>query len=314
MWRIGIAIILIVNFFSSVSAQITLDEIRKGKFGKIEGIENEAETDTTKVAVREKECDIITHAISSELSIIRQQYRLERDGDYYGKNNEPYYGETYSLGIKVTGGMYLLDEVVEPWKRDADYQRVNASKNYKPVWFWSYQRALSDSVYKAVELELGTRYTAPANKEKSLYWHEDKKSDFGLYVDNTFGHKSGFMLWAYSGTDVQDSAMVVKLRQSSLKMDVKADSTLVAMSPNEPEKIIGGLYVTPKYERGGRVLYMLVGVAVRMDDSKWALQMLATENETGKKGDAVTNPDKSDKKKEGKKSESTDSIDPTPIK
>ncbi len=303
-------IILLIVISSPALAQISLDELLEGKVGKIEGIENE--TDTAQISKTQKESEVINNAVFSELSIIRQQYRLERDGDYYGKNNEPYYGETYSLSIKVTGGMYLLEDVVEPWKRDADYQRVNASKNYKPVWFWSYQRALSDSIYKAVELELGTRYTTPVNKEKSLYWHEDAKSDFGLSVDNTLGYKSGVMLWAYSDTGVRDSAMVVKLRQTSFKLDVKADSTLVAMSPNEPEKIIGGLYVVPKYERGGRVLYMLAGIAVRTNDSKWALQTLATE--PTKNGDAAAPSDKSDKKKKGKQSESTDSINPTPIK
>lgn len=46
-------------------------------------------------------------AILPELSIIRQQYRLERNGEFFGKNNKPYYGESYSLAIKVSGGTML---------------------------------------------------------------------------------------------------------------------------------------------------------------------------------------------------------------
>ena len=174
-------IILLIVISSPALAQISLDELLEGKVGKIEGIENE--TDTAQISKTQKESEVINNAVFSELSIIRQQYRLERDGDYYGKNNEPYYGETYSLSIKVTGGMYLLEDVVEPWKRDADYQRVNASKNYKPVWFWSYQRALSDSIYKAVDDLEYYREVAkyvPIGKPVWSYWVSSK---FGARED-----------------------------------------------------------------------------------------------------------------------------------
>ena len=47
-------------------------------------------------------------AIKPELSVVRQQYRLERNGEYFGKNNKPFYGESYSLAIKVSGGTIFL--------------------------------------------------------------------------------------------------------------------------------------------------------------------------------------------------------------
>ena len=54
------------------------------------------------------------------------------------------------------------------------------------------------------------------------------------------------------------------------------------MSPNEPEKIIGGLYVVPKYEQGGRVQFLVVGVAIKTDELEWKLQFLAKDLKTGK--------------------------------
>lgn len=230
------------------------------------------------------ETSIVESSILPELSIIRQQYRLERNGDFYGKNNKPYYSESFSLAIKVSGGTVFLSDVVEPWKRDADYARDNASGNYKPSLFWTYQRPINEANYKSVNLEIrgASDYVKPLNADKSLYLHTDAINDFGLSIDYTPGNKKGYMIWAYSKTDVQDSAMVIELRQSSLAVDAKADSSLIKMSPSDPEKLIGGIFVTPKYERGGRVQFLLSGVAVRSNSNGWDLQLLCFDDKNTK--------------------------------
>lgn len=251
-------------------------------------------------------------AITPELSIIRQQYHLERNGDSYGKDEiTPYYGETYSLAIKVSGGTYLSGDVIEPWKNDADYLRVNADKKYKPAYFCSYQRALNDTVYKAVELDLGTEYTKPVNADKSLWLHEDISRDFGLTEDKTEGTKQGTLIWAYANTNVQDSAMKVDLRQVPMQVEVKGDSTIVPVELKDAERVIGGLYVVPKYDRGGRVQFLLAGVAVKGDDSKWLLQMLAIPSDiTPKKNSNMEKKEKVRKKKDKKE----DVSEPVPTK
>lgn len=256
-------------------------------------------------------------ALLPDLYLIRQQYRLERKGKTYGKSHKPYYGETYSLGIKVSGGMYVTNSVIEPWKGDADYERVNADGKYKPEYFWTYQRHLNDSVYKAVELDFGTSYISAVNADKSLWLHQDLQSDFGLSVDNTLGEKKGYMLWAYSKTEAQDSAMVVELRQSVFKTVVKVDSTLVPMSPNDNGKLIGGLFVVPKYEKSGVVKMLLAGIAVKSETAKWSLQLFANTQLPQEVAPTSTigsteKPKKSDKKKKQEKQE--DSSEPTPTK
>lgn len=254
------------------------------------------ESDTTS-----DECKL---SIMSELSIIRQQYRLKRNKDYYGKGGKSYFGETYTLGVKVAGGMYLSDEVIEPWKRDAEYQKRNASGDYGKERYWTYQRSLSDSVYKVKDLGVnfaddGDILPNPVNGDKSLYMLEDSRPDFGLEIDNMPGEKKGVMVWAYSRTNVQDSAMVVDLRQTSMNINAQADSTLLAVTPSEPEKIIGGVYMVPKIEGRGVVRYQLAGVAVKTKEDKWALQLLVMEDAlTESKGEA---PESEPKKKGSKK-------------
>lgn len=249
---------------------------------------------------RKNDNGIVLESITPELSIIRQQYRLKLKEDYYGKNNKPYYGEKYSLGIKVGGGLLFLSNIVKPWEGDADFERVTAKRKYLPELFWSYQRGLRDSVYHDVELEIyNPNYVFPINADSTLYRQDDQVSDLGLIINDSGGKKNGYMVWAYTQTNVQDSAMNVTLRQSSYVVDAKPDSMQIAMSPDNPEKILGGLFVVPKYEQGGRVQMQLAGVAVRTKNGKWALQVLLnpeakktekTRNATTKESDDEPTP------------------------
>lgn len=240
-------------------------------------------------------------AITPELSVIRQQYRLERNGSYYGKNNLPFYGESYSLAVKVSGGTYLTSDAVEPWRIDTDYARDNASGNYKPSIYWTYQRPINEAKYKAVNLEIKdeSEFVKPVNAEKSLYLHTDAINDFGLSIDNTTGNKKGTMIWVYSKTDIQDSAMAVVFQQSSFTIEAKEDSSLVEMTPTTPEKIIGGIFVTPKIEKGGRVQYLLSGVAVRNKSNGWSLQLLCIDDRITKSESSSSLTKTNDKKKSG---------------
>ena len=233
-------------------------------------------------------------AILPEMSIIRQQYRLERNDEFFGKNNKPYYGESYSLAIKASGGTIFLSDVIEPWKGDSDYARDNASGNYNTSLYWTYQRSINDANYNSIDLEIKgeSDYVRPLNADKTLYMHTDAISDFGLSIDKETGSKKGYMIWAYTKSEISDSAMVVDIRQSQHSVEAIADSALVTMNPSTPEKIIGGIYVTPKFERGGRVQYLLSGVAVRNKSNGWDLQLLCSDDKITK-SEATNNITKS---------------------
>lgn len=214
-------------------------------------------------------------ALSQELSIIRQQYRLIRDGKSYGKNNRPYYGESYSLAIKITNGMILSSYVVEPWKDDVDYKRLNTSSQYKPELFWSFQRSLDSTNYREIDMEFGTDYIYPIDSKKTLYVHKEKKGDFGLSVDNSPGEKAGYMVWISTNTNLQDSAMSVTIKQSSMRIVASEDSTNITLNVKDADKLLGGLFVVPRYERGGKIQLQIVGVAVPVENySHWELSLL----------------------------------------
>lgn len=221
------------------------------------------------------ETSIVESSLLPELSIMRQQYRLSRDGKTYGKNNKPYYGETFSLGVKISNGMVVSNSVVEPWKNDADYKRLNSSNQYKPELFGSFQKNLDNTDYQEIDLEFGTDYIHSIDSKKSIYVHEEKKGDFGLSIDNTPGEKTGYMVWVYTNTNLQDSAMSVSIKQSPMRLIASEDSAYVSLDVVDADKILGGLYVVPKYERGGRIQLQIVGIATLSgEENKWNLAVL----------------------------------------
>lgn len=245
--------------------------------------------------------DFVARCITPELSIIRQQYRLRYGEDYYGKNNMPYYGESYSLAVKVAGGTYLTSRVLEPWSVDDDYQQVAAAGKYAPELYYSYRRALNDSCYSPIDFELGSDYVTAQNSSNTLWLHEDVKTDFGLTPDYQPGEKDGYLIWAYTASNAQDSTMNVTLKQTPFATDTTPD-TLVTLAPSDPERVLGGLYVIPRIERGGRVQLFLAGVAVPFARG-WALEPLYSEEKSLEK-----NQD------ECASSDTKENADPTPIK
>lgn len=231
-------------------------------------------------------------AVQPALSIVRQQFCLESGGETFRRKNRQYYGETYSLGVKITGATILGRAAVRPWENDADYQRVNAGGKYNPVFSKSYHRLIGGDEWTPVELELGTKYVKQLTPDSLLFIHTDSKSGFGLSMDETEGVKRGYMIWAYSTTSLQDSSMQVKLQETEMQVDAKVSDNSVGVNPGNLENVLGGIFVVPQVEQIGYIRFFLVGVAVKKDGNQWALDLL-----TSKPGD-LTKVEKS--KKEGK--------------
>ena len=261
---------------------------------------------------------IVSDAVAPALTVIRQQYRLERSGEYYGKNKRPFYGETYTLGVKVSGGTIIQRGVVFPWENDQDYHRVKQGGKYKPSIYWSFQKSLSDSIWKAVELELGSQYVSPVDRDSLLYRHTDAMSDFGLPVDETSGKKNGYLIWAYSSTNVQDSTMQVSLRQISHQLETSVDSVYYSVNPKDGDKIIGGIFVVPVIERAGYIKLQMVGIAFKNKEGNWELYTLAKRDSEPIKTTETSQKGKAKRKKKGesnpKSEENVSDFEPTLVK
>lgn len=225
-----------------------------------------------------KENAFIIDALKPELCIIRQQYQLKRGEDMYGSDGKSYYGETYTLGVKVPGYLYMQRGVLKPWEGDKNYNRVNADGKYESVYFKSFQRSLVENkvAYSPIEIEFGRSYLQAINSDQTLYRQEDLVSDFGLSIDEAGGEKRGIMVWVYSNSTLKDSAMTVSFQQEMLSLEAKSDSILIPQTVSNADRLLGGVFVVPSYERGGRIQIRLAGIAVRTANGDWNLQLLAS--------------------------------------
>lgn len=225
-----------------------------------------------------KENAFIIDALKPELCIIRQQYQLKRGEDMYGSDGKSYYGETYTLGVKVPGYLYMQRGVLKPWEGDKNYDRVNADGKYESVYFKSFQRSLVETkvAYSPIEIEFGRSYLQAINSDQTLYRQEDLVSDFGLSIDEAGGEKRGIMVWVYSNSTLKDSAMTVSFQQGKLSLEAKSDSKLIPQTVSNADRLLGGVFVVPSYERGGRIQIRLAGIAVRTANGDWNLQLLAS--------------------------------------
>lgn len=235
--------------------------------------------------------EIVIKAVKPALSIVRQQYRLERNGEYFGKKDKPYYGESYSLGIKISNGTLIQHTVLFPWKYDADYKRANSSGKYAPVYFITKQKSLNDSVYTDVDFELySNEYVVPVTQDSSLFVHLDKMNDFGLSAGDGEDYKSGFLIWARANSETRDSALSVSLECSTLRIDSLLDDNTVKVNLDNLDKVIGGLYVVPIYEKVGEIRFALRGVISKREDSDWLLYLFLKDSNKKKNGTKVDKP------------------------
>lgn len=253
----------------SASAQgQTLRELLEGKAKYVPTVEVE-NVDSTAKAASPVELGIVYKAVAPALKVVTQQYKLTKDGKYYGLNNNPYFGETVSLAVKIAGGTILQDKVVYPWNYDENFKTY--SETHTPVYHSTLQSSLNGEEPVGVDYELGKAYVKPVGDQGLLHSHADMYSDFGLSVDTVAGEKEGYMLWIYKGEDAYEHTVEV------LNITATTDSTVVSVAPSHLENLLGGLYVVHVNERPGTISFHLVGVASTKNNVDWSLQLFTKE-------------------------------------
>lgn len=265
---------LLTLFMAMPSYSQTLKGLLEGKATYIDEPAKE-KTDTVPNVVAMSslvESDLVFNAVAPALNIVKQQYRLKKGGDFFGRNNMPHFGESFSLAVKVAGGTILQNEVLYPWVNDNNYHDLSDSDKYIPVLYHSYKRSVTGGEYEKINLELDTPYVQQIGKDSLLYSLSDKKRDFGLEIDTESGEKSGYMLWVYEAEGKCDYVV------EALKLNASVDSTVISMKPSNLSSLLGGVYVIPVNERPGTVSFYLVGVASTCNNKDWSLKLMTQES------------------------------------
>ena len=281
-----------------------------------------AQIDMSKLKITYTEVNrnsIVSEAVTPALTIIRQQYHLERKGDYYGKGGKEYYGESYTLGVKIGNFTLLPHSTVFPWEHDEDYKRVNADSKYRPQRFRTMQHGLNDSVWHDVDFDFAN-YVTTRTADSLLLESQDRIADFGLSIEESAGNKQGYMIWAYSTTNTVDSAMHVELSQHRFDIEINEAGNPIEVNPENISNVLGGVFVVTQVERPGYIKVSLAGVAVADTQGKWLLEPMAAKRV---KKDIINEPtvvEKAKKEKKEKKAKEekdagvADEAEPTPVK
>lgn len=221
---------------------------------------------------------IVSRAVTPFLGIVHQQYRLERNGEFFGKNNRPFYGETYTLSVKIAGSTIFQRGVLLPWENDADYKRVNR-ETYKPVYFKSTQRQWASKDWQSVDLDIGNNIFKVLSADSLLFELEDKVRDFGLPIDEAEGQKQGYLIWAYYAMEPEDSSTQVKLHPTAYQIDAKSDNTSMKVKPENTDNLLGGVFVIPVIGRNGNIQLYVGGVVSHKSQEEWTLSLLTRRSE-----------------------------------
>jgi len=225
---------------------------------------------------------VLINAVQPGLYVVRQQYQIKSvaDGKLYGKDGNNWFGETYSLGVKVAGGLVVGRAVMMPWEGDADLAKVNNHGKYVPCLYQTtYLRALDGGDYRDVNLDFDTpEYINAYGRDSLLFRHIESQADFGFLTDERFGSADGYLLWAYRDSTAAHAGMQVKLRVARKRLGQVADSLYVPCSPADSAKVFGGVFVVPVTDRVGQVTFRLAGIALQTAEGRWVLRSLTRES------------------------------------
>lgn len=254
---------------------------------------------------------VLQKVVKPGLFIIRQQYQLCNDskGTYHGKNGMSYFGESFSIAIKINKGYMLTNLSRMPWLVDEDFQEVDA-RMYNPVLFDGYIRRVDNKTYEKYKFH--DKYISTL-VDSLLFDYDTGERDFGFKIDETNGVKKGTLVICYSDTALVDKADAdVMLSTKAFSMTVSSKDSLTFETQDlNVKNVIGGVFVVPEVSQIGQVNYLIAGVLVKTIKNKWFVVSTAKSfAERGKsEQDDVKKTSRQEKKEDKKKA-----VNITPIK
>ena len=193
---------------------------------------------------------------------VASSYRLQdmKNQKLYGRNGEDAFGITSSVGLKIEGGLILLDQAVHPWNYDDDYIKYHDKYNAVPYRVTFVDKEKSSSIYNLK--------TTPCHNNNLLFAIEDTivAKGEGFTVDSSDGLKDGWIIWM-----AKDSVNDKSFHVFKKKIEFKPNITVYDVDqPNTFKKVIAGIFVEPTYVSVGTIKFNLCAIAVEQNN-RWVL-------------------------------------------
>ena len=225
---------------------------------------------------------LIEDAVKNGLFVIHQTYKLQDkttdEPAYYGWNNKPFFGETFSVGIKISEGYYVGDKAVNPWRYDSNFDTYSNNPQYVPVFSETKYRELSDTACMKLPFDM---QSCKEIKEKCLYEINDAVFGGKGFEENSTDEKhEGWLVWVVTDkpiTKLNDSAIALITYRKELVFQPEVNSYEIE-SPSFKKDIIGGIYIVPKVTEIGKITFLLTGF-LHLEKEKWFVVKF-TENQS----------------------------------
>ena len=218
---------------------------------------------------------LIVDAVEDGVFIVRRCYQLQdataATPTYFGWQNHDWFGETYSLGIKVKEGYYLSDLAIRPWIYDKKFEQYAESKKFAPILSVSEYRMLEDTSYQTLP------YRGVLMKDISthrVYLAQDIASfhQRGFSVDDSAGMKKGWLVWLVFDKPLEEQnnqKPTFLIYRSELIFDQEKEYYEIR-DPVTNKHILSGFYVVPEITDIGQINFILTGILHREND-KWQI-------------------------------------------
>lgn len=220
---------------------------------------------------------LVEEAIKNGIVVIRQSYQLEDSVSHqrFGRYGNEEFGKTYSLGVKVEGGILLENKAIRPWNYDENFVRYQDS--HRPVNIKTEVKELKDSVFSNAKLNVDSVVSNDpiANIPDSLTF-----SGKGFEVFSYSKPTDGWIIWITSSDEIHhcDSVVVQSPLIYKKKIEFNPDSISYSIElPQTPNKVWGGIFVVPEQTEIGQLTFKLAGVMVEEVSGEWNLYPVKAE-------------------------------------
>lgn len=254
---------------------------------------------------------LVEDAITGGMVIVEQAYQLEDTVSHqlFGRYGNNEFGQSYSVAVKVPGGLLVQDCAIRPWEYDENFDRYRES--HRPALYTTRYREFTDSALTTLAGDIHDAKPAA----QGLYMVPDSTTfgGNGFMPDTaTCGECDGWLAWITSpqpidSCNTQSAQPLVTHTIYRHKLALSPDSAEYAVkAPQVKGSIWGGIYIVPRQTGIGQITFTLCGVMVPGEEETWKIAIPKRRNEEVKeapKGDELTptGSSKDDKKEKNKK-------------
>ena len=255
--------------------------------------------------------EMVEDAITGGMVIVEQAYQLEDTVSHqlFGRYGNNEFGQSYSVAVKVPGGLLVQDCTARPWEYDPNFDRYRES--HRPALYTTRYRELTDSAMTTLAGDIrGAEPSAPG-----LYMVTDSTTfgGNGFMADCATGDEcDGWLAWVVSPQPIdscgsQSAQPSVSYTIYRHKLALSPDSSeYTVKTPQVTGEVWGGIYIVPRQTGIGQITFTLCGVMVQGEEGTWKIAIPKRRNEEIKeapKGDELTptGSSKDDKDEKNKK-------------